>query len=141
MIRKTVKKKIQRGGEQKGPPPIPDKYGGPPTCPMGYEIDNVFSIYDKINPRYSCKESNTLLGKAMREMMKQGVGIPGMAGMTGMAGMAMSMASSLPGDVGIKLIGGGNGHHASTSIHRRRYPRRRDRHRRRTRKGTRRYHI
>jgi hypothetical protein len=138
MIRKTVKKKIQHGG-QKGPRPIPDKNGGPPTCPMGYEIDNGFSIYDKINPRYSCKESNTLLGRAMREMMKQGAGIPGMSGMTGMAGMAMSMASSLPGDVGIKLIGGGgNGHSTSTSIRRRRHHRRHHR-RRLTRKGTRRY--
>jgi hypothetical protein len=129
MMRKTIKKKIQHGGD-KGPPPIPNPDGGPPSCPMGYIIDNIYSIYDPINPKFSCKEDNTPMGAAMREIMKQGTGIPnipGMSGLAGMAGMAMKLSSVATPD---KIVFGG-GRHRTTTTRRHRH---RHRHRHRSRR-------
>jgi len=42
--------------EDGNPMPIPDPYGGKPTCPSGFIINNDFSIWDPINPPYRCKE-------------------------------------------------------------------------------------
>jgi hypothetical protein len=119
MMRKTIKKKIQYGGD-KGPPPIPNPDGGRPSCPMGYIIDDIFSIYDKINPKYSCKPDNTPMGAAMRKMMKEVTGIPnipGMSGLAGMAGMAMKISSVATPE---KIVFGGGRHRPTTTrCHRR----------------------
>ncbi len=134
MARRTLKKKTPQIGGQNPPRPIPDKHGGPPTCPTGYTIDDVFSMYDKINPRYSCKPLlSTELGIAARAMnqlmtpagasgLPGGVpgGLPG-----GVVGSALGRLSADGGTsgmtTGVRLIGG---HHQQSRSRRRRRHRR-----------------
>lgn len=130
MARRTLKKKTPQIGGEKPPRPIFDKNGEEPTCPMGYELDNGFSIYDKINPRYSCKPSlSNPLGfaaHAMNQLMSPG-GAGGLAG--GLVGSALGGLGTDGGTsgsgsgmtMGIRLIGGH--HQQSRSRHRRRHRR------------------